>query len=215
MWDLSDQDSDSMLSLREFCFALYLMERYREGRPLPSALPNDVMYNETLLSMTGPPKVPCGNAAWGPATGPGISLLLMFSLFLKPIDTFSYQLCYDWIGFGPQKGMPGARPIAPTTGPRPPRAPMQFPPANNVMKSGKQDLSAPALGDSFFSQTDGMDQADSNLQETTASEKKAFLIILIYVLFNLGGLVTFSSFFFSSWKDNTIISKKGICKNFR
>lgn len=34
VWDLSDQDGDSMLSLREFCTALYLLERFREGRPL-------------------------------------------------------------------------------------------------------------------------------------------------------------------------------------
>ncbi|XP_024524130.1 actin cytoskeleton-regulatory complex protein pan1 isoform X2 [Selaginella moellendorffii] len=39
IWDLSDQDGDSMLSLREFCIALYFMERYREGRPPPSVLP--------------------------------------------------------------------------------------------------------------------------------------------------------------------------------
>ena len=71
VWDLSDQDNDSMLSLREFCFALYLMERYREGRPLPSALPSNVMFDETLLSMTGQPNVSYGNAAWGP--NPGIS----------------------------------------------------------------------------------------------------------------------------------------------
>lgn len=70
-----------MLSLREFCFALYLMERYREGRPLPSALPSNVMYDETLLSMTGPPKVPHGNTAWGPAGTPGI-IPFMFLLFL-------------------------------------------------------------------------------------------------------------------------------------
>ncbi|KAM7253425.1 hypothetical protein ACFE04_026043 [Oxalis oulophora] len=53
VWDLSDQDNDSMLSLREFCFALYLMERFREGRPLPETLPSNVMLDETLLSMTG------------------------------------------------------------------------------------------------------------------------------------------------------------------
>lgn len=71
VWDLSDQDSDSMLSLREFCFALYLMERYREGRPLPAVLPRNVMFDETLLSMTSqPPNTGYGNAAWGP--GPGI-----------------------------------------------------------------------------------------------------------------------------------------------
>ncbi|XP_057548788.1 uncharacterized protein LOC130827149 isoform X2 [Amaranthus tricolor] len=43
VWDLSDQDNDSMLSLREFCIALYLMERYREGRPLPAVLPSSVV----------------------------------------------------------------------------------------------------------------------------------------------------------------------------
>ncbi|MBA0792432.1 hypothetical protein Gohar_016930, partial [Gossypium harknessii] len=71
VWDLSDQDSDSMLSLREFCFALYLMERYREGRPLPPALPRNVLFDETLLSMTGQPNVSYGNAAWGPNPGFG------------------------------------------------------------------------------------------------------------------------------------------------
>lgn len=39
VWDLSDQDGDSMLSVREFCTALYLMERFREGRPPPPSLP--------------------------------------------------------------------------------------------------------------------------------------------------------------------------------
>ncbi|KAK7815432.1 eh domain-containing protein 2 [Quercus suber] len=57
VWDLSDQDNDSMLSLREFCCALYMMERYREGRPLPAVLPSNIMYDETLLSLTGQPKV--------------------------------------------------------------------------------------------------------------------------------------------------------------
>ncbi|CAA0807025.1 Calcium-binding EF hand family protein [Striga hermonthica] len=68
VWDLSDQDSDSMLSLREFCVALYLMEQYREGRQLPSALPNSVMLDETLLSLAGPPTA-YGSAGWASATG--------------------------------------------------------------------------------------------------------------------------------------------------
>ncbi|GJY99143.1 epidermal growth factor receptor substrate 15-like protein 1 [Tanacetum coccineum] len=41
VWDLSDQDNDNMLSLREFCIALYLMERYREGQNLPPTLPSN------------------------------------------------------------------------------------------------------------------------------------------------------------------------------
>ncbi|XWS33965.1 hypothetical protein CRYUN_Cryun22dG0127800 [Craigia yunnanensis] len=69
VWDLSDQDNDSMLSLREFCTALYLMERYREGRPLPSVLPSTIISDETLLSASGHPPAPYGNAARGPAHG--------------------------------------------------------------------------------------------------------------------------------------------------
>lgn len=79
MWDLSDQDNDSMLSLREFCFSLYLMERYREGRPLPATLPSNVMLDETLLSMTGQPKVGYGNAAW--SAQPGSILGFFFLIF--------------------------------------------------------------------------------------------------------------------------------------
>ncbi|KAI4388515.1 hypothetical protein MLD38_000836 [Melastoma candidum] len=89
VWDLSDQDSDSMLSLREFCFALYLMERYREGRPLPAALPSSIMYDETLLSMIGLPNVSYGST-WGPNPG-----------------------------FRPLQGMPGVRPMGPASGVRP------------------------------------------------------------------------------------------------
>lgn len=47
IWDLSDQDHDSMLSMREFCTALYLMERYREGRTLPAAVPPGVYFDES------------------------------------------------------------------------------------------------------------------------------------------------------------------------
>ncbi|XP_054787536.1 uncharacterized protein LOC129293548 isoform X1 [Prosopis cineraria] len=55
VWDLSDQDNDSMLSLREFCIALYLMERYREGRVLPVAIPNNIMLDLPTS----------GTASWG------------------------------------------------------------------------------------------------------------------------------------------------------
>ncbi|CAA0830085.1 Calcium-binding EF hand family protein, partial [Striga hermonthica] len=68
VWDLSDQDSDGMLSLREFCVALYLMEQYREGRQLPFTLPNSVLLDETLLSLAGPPTA-YGSAGWGLAPG--------------------------------------------------------------------------------------------------------------------------------------------------
>lgn len=35
-----------MLSMREFCTALYLMERYREGRPLPPVLPPGIFADD-------------------------------------------------------------------------------------------------------------------------------------------------------------------------
>ncbi|CAH9145282.1 unnamed protein product [Cuscuta epithymum] len=69
VWDLADQDNDSMLSLREFCIALYLMERYREGRSIPSTLPNSVLLDETLISLAGPPSVSYGTAGWGQTPG--------------------------------------------------------------------------------------------------------------------------------------------------
>jgi epidermal growth factor receptor substrate 15 len=46
VWDLSDQDGDSMLSVREFCVSLYLMERFREGRPLPPVLPPGIFADD-------------------------------------------------------------------------------------------------------------------------------------------------------------------------
>ncbi|KAL7192830.1 hypothetical protein ACSBR2_024613 [Camellia fascicularis] len=69
VWDLSDQDNDSTLSLREFCIALYLMERNREGRSLPRTLPTGIMFDETLFPASGQPAAAYGNATWRPAPG--------------------------------------------------------------------------------------------------------------------------------------------------
>nr|VDD07060.1 unnamed protein product [Brassica rapa] len=69
VWELSDQDKDTMLSLREFCISLYLMERYKEGRPLPPALPSSIMYDETLLYISGAPSRGYANAGWGSGQG--------------------------------------------------------------------------------------------------------------------------------------------------
>ncbi|KAK7352165.1 hypothetical protein VNO80_17583 [Phaseolus coccineus] len=145
VWDLSDQDNDSMLSLKEFCFALYLMERYREGRPLPQSLPSNVMFDETLMSMTGQPKIAPGNAAWGISQG-----------------------------FQQQQGMPGARPVAPTAGLRPPvhgsSAQADFTTQPNQQKSG-----TPVLEDSFLNRTDNGEQNILNTkpQDATTAEKKS------------------------------------------
>ncbi|XP_008813330.2 epidermal growth factor receptor substrate 15-like [Phoenix dactylifera] len=69
VWDLSDQDNDGMLSLREFCTALYLMERYREGRPLPAVLPNSLRFDEALLQTKAQPSTTYGGPVWHPMPG--------------------------------------------------------------------------------------------------------------------------------------------------
>lgn len=123
VWDLSDQDKDSMLSLREFCFALYLMERFREGRPLPAVLPNSVILDETLTSMTGQPRVSYGNAAWSPNHGKGL---------------------------GQQQGMPGAQPLGPTVNLRPQM--QTSAPKPDSVQSNQQSSRAQVLEDSFLDQ---------------------------------------------------------------
>ncbi|XP_010940223.1 uncharacterized protein [Elaeis guineensis] len=69
VWDLSDQDNDSMLSLREFCTALYLMERYREGRSLPAVLPDGLRSDEAFSLTTGQPSTAYGGPVWQPRPG--------------------------------------------------------------------------------------------------------------------------------------------------
>lgn len=76
VWDLSDQDNDGMLSLREFCIALYLMERHRAGTPLPPSLPDSLKFDETLLRATGLPSTAYSAPSWQqnqglPNRGPG------------------------------------------------------------------------------------------------------------------------------------------------
>ncbi|XP_022968928.1 epidermal growth factor receptor substrate 15-like 1 [Cucurbita maxima] len=70
VWDLSDQDNDSMLSVREFCIALYLLERHREGHVLPAMLPSTIMFD---FPSNGHPVTPAAsnhsNAAWRTTAG--------------------------------------------------------------------------------------------------------------------------------------------------
>jgi hypothetical protein len=63
VWDLSDEDNDSMLSLREFCTALYFMERFREGRALPSTLPAGIHPDGSQVSAVAVPQGPGGQSA--------------------------------------------------------------------------------------------------------------------------------------------------------
>lgn len=78
VWDLSDQDNDSMLSLREFCSALYLMERHREGRALPGVLPSNIMLD---LPTTGQAATLHSGVAWGNPSGVCPRLIYYFLIF--------------------------------------------------------------------------------------------------------------------------------------
>ncbi|XP_020112459.1 epidermal growth factor receptor substrate 15-like isoform X1 [Ananas comosus] len=69
VWELSDQDKDGMLSLREFCTAVFLMERSREGRPLPAVLPNDIWSDGVSLPSTGQFAPTYSAPAWQPSPG--------------------------------------------------------------------------------------------------------------------------------------------------
>ncbi|XP_065848288.1 uncharacterized protein [Euphorbia lathyris] len=143
VWDLSDQDNDSMLSLREFCIALYLMERFREGRPLPPSLPSNLMYDDMLLSMTGQPKAAYGNPAWGPSPG-----------------------------FGQQHPGMGPRPMGPGSNLRPPvlgAAPQVQPDGATV--SIPQKPRGPVLEESFMNENERGDH-NSTPQDGTFLDKK-------------------------------------------
>ncbi|XP_042508818.1 actin cytoskeleton-regulatory complex protein pan1-like isoform X2 [Macadamia integrifolia] len=147
VWDLSDQDNDSMLSLREFCTALYLMERYREGRPLPAVLPNSVMYDETLLRITGStgPAAAYGHTAWRPT-----------------------------VGMQPQPGMPGASSISPAASMRPPVQIPVSPQADGVMQPSRQKSRVPVLEKHLVNQLskEEHDSLNSKFQDATEADKK-------------------------------------------
>jgi epidermal growth factor receptor substrate 15 len=156
VWDLSDQDNDSMLSLREFCYAVYLMERYREGRPPPQSLPSSVIFDETLMSMTGHPNIAYGNAAW--SVGPGIFTNLYYLFFSLLLD-ISSLIFYSFLsqGFQQQQGRPGAPPVAPAAGLRPPvqGTPAQ---ADGTVAPDQKKFGTSALDDSFLNDTDNSEQ---------------------------------------------------------
>ncbi|WZZ10860.1 hypothetical protein YC2023_096781 [Brassica napus] len=164
VWELSDQDNDTMLSLREFCISLYLMERYKEGRPLPPALPSSIMYDETLLSLSGAPSRGYANAGWG--SGQGIAhnscilVIVSLSLILHFIENSLFQ------GYVQQPVM-GARPVIPPTGMRPP-----VPHPGSGIASNEQRNQAPALDDAFASHLGNGYSASTNPQETAVDGEK-------------------------------------------
>ncbi|XP_057517008.1 uncharacterized protein LOC130798145 isoform X2 [Amaranthus tricolor] len=152
VWDLADQDNDSMLSLREFCIALFLMERYREGHALPPSLPNSLMVDETLMRMTGLPNSSHGNnAAWGAPSG---------------------------TGYRPVQGIPGAQPLGPAAGLRPALQPASQPSATKKLQQPKSRTSV--LDNSQDYQLGGNEHnlSQSSVPEMNDAENKVEKVIL-------------------------------------
>ncbi|KAF2291685.1 hypothetical protein GH714_028116 [Hevea brasiliensis] len=151
VWDLSDQDKDSMLSWREFCTALYLMERYREGCSLPTTLPRSVTSDEVLLSATSYPTASYGTSSgtWRPASGSQPPQVVM-----------------------------GPRP-APAAAARPPRPPVQYadekPPPQ--LKS-KVPVLEKHLVDQLSQEE--QDSLKSKFQEAAQADKKALLKLFVH-----------------------------------
>ncbi|CAK9316069.1 unnamed protein product [Citrullus colocynthis] len=147
VWDLSDQDNDSMLSVREFCIALYLLERHREGHILPAMLPSNIMFD---FSSNGHPVTPAasnyGNAAWRPTAG--------------------YQQHQGVPGSGNLQGATtvGVRPPIPATA-----SPVEGEPQTNQPKS-----KVPVLEKNLVSQlsTEEQNSLNSKFQEAADAEKK-------------------------------------------
>uniref|UniRef100_A0A5B6ZGV2 Putative epidermal growth factor receptor substrate 15-like n=1 Tax=Davidia involucrata TaxID=16924 RepID=A0A5B6ZGV2_DAVIN len=144
VWDLSDQDNDSMLSLREFCIALYLMERHREGRLLPTVLPSSIMFDESQLPATGQRAPAYGNEIWG--SSPGLQ---------QP------------------KGVSGARPVTPAAGVRP-LSQVSVPQADESMQPSQQKPRVPVLEKHLLDQLskEEQDALNSKFQEATEADKK-------------------------------------------
>ncbi|OIT06327.1 PREDICTED: actin cytoskeleton-regulatory complex protein pan1-like [Nicotiana attenuata] len=144
VWDLSDQDNDSMLSLREFCIALYLMERHREGRPLPSVLPTNLIFDEPLLPASGQPTPSHGAVAWRHTPA-------------------SQQT----------QGPRGAGQVASGAPGKPPRPVPIFQP-NEVVQPSQQKPKVPALEKHLVDQLsqEEQDALNSKFQEATDAEKK-------------------------------------------
>ncbi|XP_015893014.2 actin cytoskeleton-regulatory complex protein PAN1 [Ziziphus jujuba] len=146
VWDLSDQDNDSMLSLKEFCIALYLMERYRERRPLPAALPSNIIFELSSILQSTTNYGSTGTAAWRPPSG--------------------YQQ---------QQGIPGpgARHMVPPGGPRPP-LPVPAPHADEGPQTDKPKSKVPVLEKHLIDQlsTEEQDLLNAKFKEATEADKK-------------------------------------------
>ncbi|XP_071713857.1 uncharacterized protein [Rutidosis leptorrhynchoides] len=143
VWDLSDQDNDSMLSLKEFCISLYLLERFREGRPLPKVLPPNIFEGTPLPPPSGQAPGAYGAPSWRPQQG--------------------VQQAH---------GMTGPRQVTPAAS-RPPRpVPVPLPEADDLPKQRKQTVPVleKHLVDQLSNEE--QKSLNSKFQEATEADKK-------------------------------------------
>ncbi|KAJ0969035.1 hypothetical protein J5N97_021912 [Dioscorea zingiberensis] len=153
VWDLSDQDNDSMLSLREFCTALYLMERYR-GRDAPFHL-----CFQTVSSMMRLFYVAQANLHYH----------MVVQLFSQPLVCLS------------QQGMPGSHPIVPATGLRPPTqnsvssqidGSMHLPPQNSSRMAANQHFKEQGALDANSQESTNVDRKVPELEKEILDSKE-------------------------------------------
>ncbi|XP_071724417.1 uncharacterized protein [Rutidosis leptorrhynchoides] len=149
VWDLSDQDNDSMLSSREFCTALYLMERFREGRPLPATLPGNIFPDQTLPPAPHQSTAPHGRGTWAPTYG-------------------TQQL--------PPQVATGARPVSHAAARKPPRpqGPLPVSHTDAPAPPTQQKPKVPVLEKHLVDQLskEEQDSLNSRFQDATTADKK-------------------------------------------
>ncbi|KAL5223561.1 hypothetical protein ABZP36_010200 [Zizania latifolia] len=144
VWDLSDQDKDGMLSFREFCTAVYLMERHREQRPLPDVLPDGIWAEGISLPSTGQ----FAESPTGPAPHPSAG----FTSRAMP---------------GQHHGMP------PSSMKPPPRRPLSMD-ADDAVRTEQQKPKIPVLEEHLTGQLSKEEQSalDSKFKEASDADKK-------------------------------------------
>lgn len=170
VWDLSDQDNDSMLSLREFCIAVYLMERYREGRPLPPVFPSSIIHSESMFTSPGQSVAPHGNASWGHPQGIQLHILYYLPFFpLHQINSYVPNI----VGFQQQPHPGGLRPPAGPKG-KPPR-PVPLSPSDGMVQPTQPKRKMPVLEKPLVDQLskEEQDSLNTKFEEATAVDKKA------------------------------------------
>ncbi|XP_062229893.1 uncharacterized protein LOC133927443 [Phragmites australis] len=144
VWDLSDQDKDGMLSFREFCTAVYLMERHREHRRLPDVLLDNIWAEGTSLPSSGQ----FAENSSGPAPHPSAG-----------VASRAMQ--------GPQHGM------LPSSMKPPPRGPLSID-ADDTVQAEQQKPKIPVLEKHLVGQLskEEQDALDAKFKEASEADKK-------------------------------------------